>query len=200
MSEIIEINERPQLTFSQRWNGYLALALAALMLFVGITLRNATLNATQTFEDLEAGVRAQLPQGWLLDSQSDEYVFRAQDPNALPFKTILQVSVLPIGEDATPDVVLDLLKLQRAPRFSSYQEISRTGETLRGDPARRMTYTYTQADRNPFQASVQLVIEGVDVVVLRRGQAVIITYREERSVFEDHLYRFENLLQTVEIF
>jgi hypothetical protein len=200
MTEIIEINERPQLTFSQRWNGYLAIALAAVMAFVGITLRNATLNATQTFEDLEAGVRAQLPQGWLVDRQSTDYIFRAQDPDALPFKTILQVSVLPIGEDATPDVVLDLLKMQRAPRLSSYQEISRSSETLRGDPARRMIYAYTQADRNPFQASVQLVVQGVDVVVLRRGQAVIITYREERSAFDNHLYRFENLLQTVEIF
>lgn len=200
MTEIIERDERPLLTFSQRWNGYLAIALAAAMLFVGLTLRNSTLNATQTFEDLEAGVRAQLPRGWLLDSESSDYVFRAQDPDALPFKTILQVSVLPIGEDATPDFVLDWLKLERAPRFSTYREISRSSETLRGDPARRMVYAYTQDDRNPFQASVPVVIQGVDVVVLRRGQAVIITYREERSAFEDHLYRFENLLQTVEIF
>ena len=45
-----------------------------------------------------------------------------------------------------------------------------------------------------------MIVEGVDVVVLRRGQAVIITYREESSAFEQNLYRFENLLQTVEIF
>jgi len=63
-----------------------------------------------------------------------------------------------------------------------------------------MIYAYTQDERNPFQATVPLVVQGVDVVVLRRGQAVIITYREERSAFEEHLYRFENLLRTVEIF
>jgi hypothetical protein len=63
-----------------------------------------------------------------------------------------------------------------------------------------MEYVYTQDERNPFQATVSLVVQGVDVVVLRRGQAVVITYREERSAFDDNLYRFENLLQTVEIF
>ena len=188
------------LTFTQRWNSYFAIALAALFLFLGITLRNNALNATQTFENLEAGVRAQVPGGWLLDTGSSEYVFRAQDPDALPFKTTLQVSVLTVGPDATPNLVLDLLNLDRAPRFSTYREISRTDETLRGDPAKRMIYAYTQDERNPFQATVPIVVQGADVVVLRRGQAVIITYREERSSFDANLYRFENLLQTVEIF
>jgi hypothetical protein len=198
MSEFIETSA--PLSFTQRWNTYLALALAAAVLFVGLTLRSNTLSATQTFENLEAGVRAQVPNGWLLDTESDEYVFRAQDPNALPFKTTLQVSVLTIGTDATPNLVLDLLNLERAPRLSNYTEISRRDETLRGDPAKRMIYTYVDYERNPFQASVPVVVEGVDVVVLRRGQAIIITYREESAAFNQNLYRFENLLQTVEIF
>jgi len=181
------------LSFNQRWNTYLAYAMAAFVLLGGLSLRSSTLNATQTFEDLEAGVRAELPVGWLLDSESSDYVVRAQDPDALPFKTTLQVSVFPIGADATPNTVLDL-------RFSTYREIARSDFVLRGDPAKRMVYAYTQDERNPFQATVPLVVQGIDVVVLRRGQAVIITYREERNSFDDNLYRFENLLQTVEIF
>jgi hypothetical protein len=200
MSDFVEIYGEPGLSFNQRWNGYLALGMVAVMLFVGLTLRSGALNATQTFEDDEAGVRAQVPAGWLLDTESDEYVFRAQDPNALPFKTTLQVSVLTVGPDATPNLVLDLLKMQRAPRFSVYRELSRVDTTLRDDPAKRMTYAYTQDERNPFQATIPVVVQGVDVVVLRRGQAVIITYREERSAFDTNLHRFENLLQTVEIF
>jgi hypothetical protein len=200
MTERIDLEGRSGLSFTQRWTSYLALAMAAAVLFVGITLRDASLNATQTLENLEAGVRAQVPRGWLLDTQSSEYVFRAEDPDALPFKTVLQVSVLPVGPDATPNLVLDLLNMQRAPRFSTYREIARTDEILRGEPAKRMVYAYTQDERNPFQATVPLVVQGVDVVVLRRSQAVIITYREERSAFDEHLYRFENLLRTVEIF
>jgi hypothetical protein len=200
MTERIDLEGRSGLSFTQRWTSYLALAMAAAVLFVGITLRDASLNATQTLENLEAGVRAQVPRGWLLDTQSSEYVFRAEDPDALPFKTVLQVSVLPVGPDSTPNLVLDLLNMQRAPRFSTYREIARTDEILRGEPAKRMVYAYTQDERNPFQATVPLVVQGVDVVVLRRSQAVIITYREERSAFDEHLYCFENLLRTVEIF
>jgi len=192
--------DQPALSRSQRWNSYLALALAALALGVGLALRRAALDATQTFENLEAGVRAQVPRGWLLDSGSADYVFRAEDPAALPFKTLLQVAVLPIGRDATPNTVLDLLNMERSPRLSNYREIARTAATLRDDPALRMVYAYTEYEPDPFQASLPLVVQGVDLVVLRRGQAVIVTYREERSRFDAHLNRFDNLLQTVEIF
>lgn len=200
MSSFISTTDRIELNFSQRWNTYLALAATLAAVFLGITLKNNTLNATLEFENLEAGVRAQVPADWLIAASSDEFVLRAEDPNALPFKTLLQVSVLTVGTDATPNTVLDLLYMQRAPRFSTYREISREDAMLRGDAAKRMVYAYTQDERNPFLASVPIVVQGVDLVVLRRGQAVIITYREERSTFNQNLYRFENLLNTVEIF
>jgi hypothetical protein len=195
-----EFIERRPLNFNQRWNSYLAIGMAFVMLFFGLSIRASNLNATQEFEDLEAGIRAQIPVGWLLDNDSPDYVFRVQDPDALPFKTLLQVSVMTVGPDATPNTILDILNIQRAPRLSNYQEISRTDTFLRDDAAKRMTYAYTEFERNPFQSSVPLVIQGVDVVVLRPGEAVIITYREERTAFETNRYRFENLLATVEIF
>ncbi|HEX3052986.1 MAG TPA: hypothetical protein VHP83_20175 [Aggregatilineaceae bacterium] len=201
MNEIIEIGEPTELTFTQRWNTYLSLALAGLILFLGLSMRDNALNATIEFEDLEAGVRVQVPTSWLLTSGAADYVVRAEDPNALPFKTLLQVSVLPVGPDATPNNVLDVLNIQRSERLATYHEISRTDETLRdGSAAKRLTYAYTEFERNPFLQSLPLVVKGVDVVVLRGSQAVIITYREESSAFDDHLYRFENLLGTVQIF
>ncbi|GAB4410864.1 MAG: hypothetical protein Kow00106_04880 [Anaerolineae bacterium] len=200
MNNFPSFDQPPALNFVQRWNTYLALVTAAIVLALGLTMRNTALTATQPFENLEAGVRAQVPRGWLIDTSGPDFVIRAQDPDALPFKTLLQISVLPIGPDATPNKVLDLLTMQRAARLPAYRELLRADQTLRGEPAKRMEYVYTQDERNPFQATVSLVVQGVDVVVLRRGQAVIITYREERSAFDDNLYRFENLLQTVEIF
>ena len=200
MAEIIEINEPTALNFNQRWNSYLAIAMIFVVLFLGLSMRAGSLNATEQFEDLEAGVRAEIPFGWLLDNNSNDYVFRVQDPDALPFKTTLEVAVMTVGPDATPNTILDLLYLQRAPRLSNYQELTRTDVVLRDEEAKRMTYAYTQFERDPFKASTPLVVQGVDVVVLRRGEAVIITYREESTAFADNLYRFENLLATVEIF
>lgn len=200
MAEIIEFNEPGSLNFNQRWNTYLAILMVFVVIFLGLTMRASSLNATEQFEDLEAGVRAQIPSGWLLDNNSSAYVFRVQDPDALPFKTTLQVSVMTVGPDATPNTILDILYLQRAPRLANYQELTRSDVTLRDDEAKRMTYAYTEFERDPFKASTPLVVQGVDVVVLRRGEAVIITYREESTAFADNLYRFENLLATVEIF
>ncbi len=189
-----------ELTFSQRWNSLLVIVLAAAMIFVGLTRRQNALSATVVFEDLESGVRAQVPVGWLVDNDSPDYVFRAIDPDALPYKTQLEVDVIPVGPDMTPNLVLNLLNLQRSPRVAAYRELSRVATTLRDDPATRMTYTYTEFERNPFLQSEPLTVKAVDVVVLQRGQAVILTFREASTDFDAHLYRFEQFLQTVEIF
>ncbi|MCC6799542.1 MAG: hypothetical protein IT325_05475 [Anaerolineae bacterium] len=198
---ITYVEERPGLSFAQRWNTYLSLALAAAVLALGVTMRDAALNATMTLEDLEAGIRAQVPQGWLLDRSGREYVFRAADPDALPFKTLLQVSIMPVGPDATPASVLHQIEIDRPLRFPAYRVISRRNVTLRdGSPAVRLTYAYVQSERNPALETLPIVVEGVDLVVLRGAQAVIVSYREERGSFENNLYRFENMLNTLEIF
>lgn len=198
---ILITEERPGLTFTQRWNTYLSLALAVVVLALGLAMRDSALNATVTLEDLEAGVRAQVPQGWLIDRRTGDYVFRAVDPNALPFKTLLQVSILPVGPDATPANVLHQIEIDRPLRLPGYQVIARQNVTLRdGSPAIRLTYAYFESERNPALETLPIVVEGVDLVVLRGAQAVIVSYREERTRFEDNLYRFENMLNTLEIF
>ncbi len=198
---ILVTDDRPGLTFAQRWNTYLSLALAAVVLFLGVSMRDSALNATVTLEDLEAGVRAQVPLDWLVDRSSSDYVFRVADPNALPFKTLLQVSILPVGPDATPANVLHQIEIDRPLRLPGYQVIARQNVTLRdGSPAIRLTYAYFESERNPALESLPLVVEGVDLVALRGAQAVIVTYREERTRFEDNLYRFENMVNTLEIF
>jgi len=195
------VGEPLHLSRAQRWNGFLALALAVAALALGITMRDSALNATVTLEDLEAGVRAQVPQGWLLDRSSSEYIFRAIDPDALPFKTLLQVAVIAVGPDATPANVLHQIEIDRPLRFAAYRVIARRNVTLRdGSPAIRLTYAYVQSERNPALESLPLVVEGVDLVVLRGTQAVIVSYREERSKFDNNLYRFENMLSTLQIF
>lgn len=201
MTRVILRDEPPALNFRQRWNTYLALVAAAAALFVGITLRNNALNATVTFEDLESGIRAQIPRGWLVDRRSADVVFRAEDAAAMPFKTLLQVSIMPVGPDATPRNVVDQINIQRAQQFSSYRRMTQTEQILRdGTSAIRMTYTYAQSEPNPFLESPTIAVQGVDVVILRGVQAVIVTYRDERNAFDDNLYRFEDLLQTLEIF
>ena len=198
---LVTEDQRPGLSFGQRWNTYLSLALAAVVLFLGLAMRDSALNATVTLEDLEAGVRAQVPAGWLIDRRSGDYVFRVVDPNALPFKTLLQVAILPVGPDATPANVLHQIEINRPLSLPGYQVIARQNVTLSGgEPAIRLTYAYFESERNPALESLPLVIEGVDLVVLRGAQAVVVSYREDRTRFNENLYRFENMLNTLEIF
>ena len=61
-----------------------------------------------------------------------------------------------------------------------------------------MNYAFVQAESNPFLNAVPIVVQGRDVVVIRGNQAIVITYHEERSRFEENEFLFENFLDTLD--
>lgn len=195
----IELDERQRgLTRSQTINSVVIAIVAVGLLFLGYLMRNSAISASTLFEDEASGVRALIPAGWLINQESPEAILTAEDPGATPFKTFLSIRLLPVGAEATPRNVVDTLTLQRSSSLSTYRVLSLEPLLLGEDQALEMTYAYVQADNNPFLSTVPLVVQGRDVVVLRSGQAVIITYREERSRFDANEYLFENFLATVE--
>jgi hypothetical protein len=195
----LELDERQRgLTRSQTLNSVFVAAAAVGMMFLGLLSRNSALSATILFEDEESGIRASIPAGWLINQEDASVILTAQDPGATPFKTFLSIRLLPVGEEATPRNVVDTLTLQRSSTLSTYRVLSLDPFVLGEDEALEMNYAYVQADRNPFLNTVPLVVQGRDVVVIRGGQAVVITYREERSRFEANAYLFDNFLATLE--
>ena len=108
------------------------------------------------------------------------------------------MSLVPVGAEATPRNVVDTLTLQRAGRLSTYRVLSIEPSTLGESEALEMTYAYVQTDVNPFLSTVPVVVQGRDVVVIRGSQAVVVTYREERSRFDENEIIFDNFLDTLE--
>jgi hypothetical protein len=147
---------------------------------------------------LQSGIRADVPVDWLVTSDDPTFVFQAEDPGAVPFKTLLRVSLVPVGEEATPRNVVDTLTLQRAGRLSTYRVLSIEAATLGESEALEMTYAYVDSDVNPFLSTVPVVVQGRDVVVIRGSQAVVVTFREERSRFEANEILFDNFLDSLE--
>jgi hypothetical protein len=171
---------------------------AVILMGLGVLMRDSATATTQPYQNEQSGIRARIPANWLLTTNEGDIVVQAEDPQAIPFKTLLRVSLVAVGGEATPRNVVDSLTLGRAGRLSTYRVLSIEPLTLGEDEALQMDYAFVQADNNPFLSAVPLVVQGRDVVVIRGNQAIVITYLEERSRFAEHEILFDNFLDSLE--
>lgn len=197
---VIEIRERgPEVTQRQRYSHYFAIAFGIIGFIIGINLRDSTLLATTQYADTRAGIRAFYPENWLIDTTSDEYVFRVRDMTQPGFKTTIQVSMYPVSAQSTIRNVVESLALTRMQTLANYSMGSVDPYFLEDQPeAFVVEYAFSTADNDPFLEAVPSVVRGQDVMTLKRGQAVVITFRSDASTYEQNLRVFEQFLDDLE--
>lgn len=190
--------EMPALSRTQRWAQLLAVVVLLLGVGVGLILKDQTLGSTVPFRDLAAGILVRYPEQWLLDTEGD-YVLRVRDPEAGRFLTTIQVGVVSIGEDAEARNILDTLTLQRAQTLAAFRILRSVPYALPdGESATRFEYVYVAADDNPFLEPIPVVVRGVDIVSIKRGQAIIVTFRVEAERFDEESWRLDQFLASLE--
>ena len=202
MTEILS-SQPGELNIQQRWASYLTILVAIGGLLGAVVLRSRIEGATSLYEDKKVGIAAQYPENWLLEQNQANFIFRVQDPAAIPFKTTLQIQILTVGPDASASEVLNLLNLDRAGQLAAYRQLTTvpiTAPNIQSDqPPVQMTYAFVENEPNPFLESVPIVVEGIDVVVLRNAQAIIVTYRADSGSFDRYRPYFDNFFRSLRI-
>lgn len=197
--DLIEI--RADLTQRQRWGHYLLLIYAAAALLIGINLRDSTLYATRPYQNVQAGIVALYPRNWLLtESTPSTYVFRVEDVSVSGFKTLIQVAIRAVGPETNARNIFDELSFIRAQTFDGYRAFTVEEFRLPNEEelARALRYTFVAAEANPFLESYPTVVAGLDVLVIRRGQAIVITFQSDATTFEQNYPTFEQFLNNLE--
>lgn len=197
---IIEIsNVANEFTPRQIWGHNLVIILCVVMLFIGVNLRDSTLNATRRYTNLEAGIRAEYPQNWLIDTSGD-YVFRVRDVSQIGYPTAIQISVRPVGANTPPRYLFDALTLNRSQTRASYSVLASGLPFILPDEteARAMEYAFVASENNPFLESVPIVVRGLDVLTIRRGQAIIITFLSESNKYDQNYAVFDRFIDSLE--
>ncbi len=186
-------------TRNQRLGHFLTLLLATSGLFIGLNLRDSLLYETVEYFDPAAGIRIQYPVGWLIDTNRSEYLFRAQDVSSIGYRTTLQVATTPISSDMSARNVLDNLSYRRSIEQSQYQQhFIDTDYTLpNGEAATLMEYVFVVSENNPFQRSLPETVIGRDLLVIRRGQGILITFIAAADTYESDLAIFDRFLGTL---
>jgi hypothetical protein len=187
-----------ELTPRQRWNHYFALIFGVVAFVIGVNLRISTLNATTRYTNSQVGITAEYPQNWLIDESPPAYIFRVRDPSQTGFKTTFQVAVSPVSGSTSARNILDALSMSRAPTLDGYRILSREPFALPDETAATaMSYTFVATETNPFLESIPVVVEGLDILTITRGQAIIITFLSDASNYDSNFVLFEQFLQNL---
>jgi hypothetical protein len=196
---VIEYGAMPgDLTQRQRWSFYFALIFGAVSLVIGVNLRDSALNATTLYTNSQAGISAEYPQNWLIDEAPPEYIFRVRDPSQTGFKTTFQVAVSPVSASTSARNILDSLSMNRAPTLDGYRILSSEPFTLPDESgATAMSYTFVATETNPFLESIPVVVEGFDILTIRGGQAIVITFLSDTESYDQNYALFEQFLRNL---
>jgi len=196
--EVIEVRQQQHdLTLRQRSAQVFTILVAMAALLYGVNLRNSILSATSVFDSDEFGITALYPQDWLIDTTGD-YVFRVRDMSRTGFKTTFQVALQPVGEDAQERNISDRLTFNRIRTLTAYAVLSSEPLQLGEINGQALTYTFVSQNASPFLQGVPNVVRGMDVLVITGGQAIIITFRADATLFDEEFERFEQFVTRLE--
>ena len=186
------------LTPRQRWSMVFSFLLIGVGLIAGINVRDSSLSESLMYSNVKAGITARYPFRWLLD-EGEDYIFRVEDTALLGFNTLLQVSTLPVGPDTTERNLLDRLTLRRSQTLIDYTVLGYDIYVLPDETsAVTMSYSFVSRDSSPFLEGVSSIVAGLDVLTISRGQAVIISFRADASIFQRELATLDRFIQSLE--
>ena len=200
---------RPVTGIRDRFADGLVWGLVLLGLALGWGVRTAVLNRTDTFRDLDTGIRADYPAGWRqvgLTSSSASWpggnaglLLRVHEPWGGSFPTTLELRLRPLAAQEDPRLVLESLTLSRGRTAVAYQSLQTDNVQLDGQVASRRTFTFVHAASNPYLEQLPVVVLGSDVVLpLGDGRALVATLMAQAQRFEDEQWRLHNLLDTLQ--
>ncbi len=195
-----ETGRSPAIQFSprQRWAIALSYFLLLAGFFFGLNQRDSALNQALDYSDEAAGITARYPARWLLEETGD-YVFRVRDMAHRGFNTVIEVRTVPVGADSVERNLLDQLSLQRAQVLIDYTVLGYDTYPLPDDAdAISMAYSFVARDASPFLEGLSAIVSGLDILTIGRGQALIISFRADASVYQRELETLRWFIQNLD--
>ncbi|MCY4464386.1 MAG: hypothetical protein OXE46_02490 [Chloroflexi bacterium] len=187
-----------QLTQRQRWSLPLSYLVIAVGLLAGIVQRDNLLNQASVYMNDEAGITAVHPARWLLE-ESGDFVFRVRDMSYPGFQTLIEVSTVAVGADNSARSIFDQLSLARAQALVDYHILGYDEYVLSDESmASSMAYSFVARDASPFLQGISTVVSGLDILLVRRGQGVIVSFRADSRIFEREVSTLRWFIENLE--
>lgn len=166
---------------------------------IAVNLRDNTLYAVTAYTNSTAGISALYPRNWLIDTTGN-YIFQVQNSSRIGFKTTIQVSVQAVSTNTSTRNIIDALTLNRAQTLAAYRSLPANNTFILpdGTVATEVRYTYTAINADPFLETIPTVVRGVDILSIKRGQAIVITFLASSESYDVDYDTFSRFLDTLE--
>jgi hypothetical protein len=164
-------------------------------LFLGIGIRNNTINNSREVE-LGAGLPAvSIPANWIKGTSPDYVVSVRNQRSASVFDSEITVAVQALGENENPVTVRTKLGVQRTQQLLRYRELDAMPVTIgsAGDAEGVLvTYAYV-ADPTREQGAVAppVVVQAQDLIFAANGNAVIISMAADAAHWDEEERYFD---------
>ncbi|MCY3915028.1 MAG: hypothetical protein OXG49_03350 [Chloroflexi bacterium] len=187
-----------QITPRQRWSIAITYFLLVAGFALGVNQRESTLNLASDYSNLEAGISAKYPARWLLE-ETGSFIFRVRDMAHRGFNTVIEVSAAPVGRDTSERNIFDLLTLRRSQVLTDYAVLGYDNYLLADDTlAVSMSYSFVARDSSPFLEGVSSIVNGLDILTIRRGQALVVSFRADADIYQRELETLRWFIQHLE--
>jgi hypothetical protein len=178
-----------------RFAGLSVVLLTLVALTAGWWLKSNVENRSRPFES--GNITAQIPADWLMLQPDKNEVLHITDRTSSGFGTTYLIQVKPIPADAQADEVASLVTLDRGNTLTGYRVLEQQTVLVQGHTAIQIEYVYVESAANLNHAVLPAVVRGLDYVFINAGQAEIISYRADESVYATDLGRFHRFLASV---
>jgi hypothetical protein len=134
-----------------------------------------------------------------LEEGGSDFIFRVSDTSTLGHNTSIQVAVRPISSETSARNIFDSLTLARAQTLAKYEVISEDPFVLPDETVTSaMTYVFVASPTNPFLQNIPVVVEGIDILIIERGQAIIVSFLSSADTFNENLPLLQQFLRSLE--
>jgi hypothetical protein len=181
----------------ERFANLSVVLLTLVALAAGWWLKTNVENRSRPFES--GNITAQVPAGWLMLQPEKNEVLHITDRTSSGFSTTYLIQVDPIPTDAQAGEVASLVTLDRGNTLTGYRVLNQQEVLVQGHKAIQIEYVYVESAANLNHAVLPAVVRGLDYIFVNSGQAEIIGYRADQSVYATDLGRFHRFLASVKL-
>jgi hypothetical protein len=164
-------------------------------LFLGWVLMNNVESRAVSFE--ASGVTAQIPAGWMTSSAKSGEILNATDITSTGFHTTYSILTFPVAEGTKAPEAASLLTLKNGPRLTVFRVLDQEAVIVNGREGYKLTYVYVDSDADITNATIPVVVHGVDYIFVNSGKAIVVSYRASETNFQSDFDRFRSFLESV---
>jgi len=169
--------------------------LTLVALTAGWLLKTSVENRSQLFKS--GNITAQTPAGWLAVKTDGNEVLHVTDRTTNGYGTTYLIQVDAAPADGQAGQIVSLLTLERGNTLTGYRVLNQQDVLVQGRKAVEIDYVYVESVANLTHAVIPAVVRGLDYIFVSNGQAVIVSYRADQSVYDTDLSRFYRFLVSV---